>query len=92
MAASLARGESEIRNIAVEPEVIDLINCLNKMGAKIELGENRNVHIQGVDQLQGAVHSIIPDRIENPITIPEVFGPDCKSLPYWIEPQLLLFL
>ena len=64
MAASLARGESEIRNIAVEPEVIDLIDCLNKMGAKIELGENRNVHIQGVDQLQGAVHSIIPDRIE----------------------------
>ena len=64
MAASLARGESEIRNIAVEPEVMDLIDCLNKMGAKIELGENRNVHIQGVDQLQGAVHSIIPDRIE----------------------------
>ena len=64
MAASLARGESEIRNIAVEPEVMDLIDCLNKMGAKIELGENRNVHIQGVDQLQGTVHSIIPDRIE----------------------------
>ena len=64
MAASLAQGESEIRNIAVEPEVMDLIDCLNKMGAKIELGENRNVHIQGVDQLQGAVHSIIPDRIE----------------------------
>ena len=64
MAASLAQGESEIRNIAVEPEVMDLIDCLNKMGAKIELGENRNVHIQGVDQLQGTVHSIIPDRIE----------------------------
>ena len=64
MAASLARGESEIRNIAIEPEVMDLIDCLNKMGAKIELGENRNVHIQGVDQLQGTVHSIIPDRIE----------------------------
>ena len=53
-----------MRNIAVEPEVMDLIDCLNKMGAKIELGENRNVHIQGVDQLQGTVHSIIPDRIE----------------------------
>ena len=64
MAASLARGESEITNIALEPEVIDLITCLNKMGAKIELGDNRNILIEGVDQLKGTVHSIIPDRIE----------------------------
>ena len=64
MAASLARGESEITNIALEPEVMDLISCLNKMGAKIELGDNRNIFIEGVDQLKGTVHSIIPDRIE----------------------------
>ena len=64
MAASLARGESEITNIALEPEVMDLISCLNKMGAKIELGDNRNILIEGVDQLKGTVHSIIPDRIE----------------------------
>ena len=64
MAASLARGESEITNIALEPEVMDLITCLNKMGAKIELGDNRNILIEGVDQLKGPVHSIIPDRIE----------------------------
>ena len=64
MAASLARGESEITNIALEPEVMDLITCLNKMGAKIELGDNRNILIEGVDQLKGTVHSIIPDRIE----------------------------
>ena len=64
MAASLARGESEIINIALEPEVMDLISCLNKMGAKIELGDNRNIFIEGVDQLKGTVHSIIPDRIE----------------------------
>jgi len=64
MAASLARGESEITNIALEPEVMDLISCLNKMGAKIELGDNRNIFIEGVDRLKGTVHSIIPDRIE----------------------------
>ena len=64
MAASLARGESEITNIALEPEVMDLITCLNKMGAKIELGDNRNILIEGVDQLKGTVHTIIPDRIE----------------------------
>ena len=64
MAASLARGESEITNIALEPEVMDLISCLNKMGAKIELGDNRNILIEGVDRLKGTVHSIIPDRIE----------------------------
>ena len=64
MAASLARGESEITNIALEPEVMDLIGCLNKMGEKIELGDNRNILIEGVDRLKGTVHSIIPDRIE----------------------------
>ena len=58
MAASLARGESEITNIALEPEVMDLISCLNKMGAKIELGDNRNILIEGVDRLKGTVHSL----------------------------------
>ena len=64
MAASLASGETEISNIALEPEVIDLINCLNTMGAKIELGDNRSAVIQGVTTLNGSNYSIIPDRIE----------------------------
>ena len=64
MAASLASGETEISNIALEPEVIDLINCLNTMGAKIELGDNRSAVIQGVTTLNSSNYSIIPDRIE----------------------------
>ena len=64
MAASLASGETEISNIALEPEVTELINCLITMGAKIELGDNRSVMIQGVKTLNGSIYSIIPDRIE----------------------------
>ena len=64
MAATLAQGESEIKNIAIEPEVIDLIDCLKLMGATIEMNGERTIMIQGVDQLHGASHVIIPDRIE----------------------------
>ena len=64
MAASLARGESVIENAAREPEVVDLANCLIKMGAKIEGAGSSEVHIQGVDRLNGAIHSVLPDRIE----------------------------
>ena len=64
MAASLAKGITTINNAAQEPEVTDLIRCLNKMGAKI-LGENTStLVIEGVDHLSGVEYSICPDRIE----------------------------
>ncbi len=64
MAASLAKGETEINNIAIEPEVIDLIKCLKSMGSEIEFIEDRKILIQGKDTLSGTAHNIIPDRIE----------------------------
>ncbi len=63
MAAVLARGETIIQNAAKEPEILDLGNCLVSMGAKIEgLGTNK-INIQGVNSLQKASHTVIPDRI-----------------------------
>ncbi len=64
MAAALAKGESVIENSAQEPEVVDLINALNKMGAKIEGAGTKTITVQGVDTLHGCDHTIIPDRIE----------------------------
>jgi UDP-N-acetylglucosamine 1-carboxyvinyltransferase len=64
MAATLAKGETEISNIAIEPEIIDLIDCLKAMGGQIEIQPDRKVLIQGVDELYGTTHAIIPDRIE----------------------------
>ena len=64
MAAALAKGESVIENAASEPEVVDVAACLNAMGAKIEGAGTRTIHIQGVDVLHGAEHSVVPDRIE----------------------------
>jgi UDP-N-acetylglucosamine 1-carboxyvinyltransferase len=64
MAAVLARGETLIENAAREPEVADLANCLNKMGAKIEGIGSSTLQVQGVDRLHGAEHTVIPDRIE----------------------------
>ncbi len=64
MAATLAKGITTISNAAQEPEVTDLINCLNKMGAKI-IGENSStLIIEGVDRLDGTEYKICPDRIE----------------------------
>jgi UDP-N-acetylglucosamine 1-carboxyvinyltransferase len=64
MAATLARGETVLRNAAREPEVQDLANCLVAMGARIEgIGSDRMV-VHGVDRLHGATHAILPDRIE----------------------------
>ncbi len=64
MAAALAKGESILENAAREPEVGDLAECLQKMGAKIEgIGTSRLI-VQGVDRLHGATHSVLPDRIE----------------------------
>ena len=64
MAACLAEGTTTIQNAAKEPEVVDLINCLIKMGAKIEGAGSDTIKIQGVDTLQGASFSVMPDRVE----------------------------
>ncbi len=64
MAAALARGETVIENAAREPEVADLAICLAKMGARIDGIGSSTLVIQGVDRLTGAVHNVIPDRIE----------------------------
>jgi UDP-N-acetylglucosamine 1-carboxyvinyltransferase len=64
MAAALARGETEIVNAAREPEVVDLAHCLAAMGTDIRGIGTDTLHIRGVDRLQGADHTVIPDRIE----------------------------
>lgn len=64
MAAALAKGRTVIENAACEPEVIDLANFLNKMGAKIKGAGTPMIEIQGVKSLDGAEHSVISDRIE----------------------------
>ena len=64
MAATLADGTTVIENAAREPEVIDLANCLNSMGAKVSGAGTDEIVIEGVESLHGAEHSIIPDRIE----------------------------
>jgi UDP-N-acetylglucosamine 1-carboxyvinyltransferase len=64
MAAALAEGTTVIEGAAQEPEVVDLANFLNKMGAKIEGAGTRRIIIEGVKELHGAEHDIIPDRIE----------------------------
>ncbi|WP_352404251.1 UDP-N-acetylglucosamine 1-carboxyvinyltransferase [Sporanaerobacter acetigenes] len=64
MAAVLAEGETTIDNAAMEPEIVDLANFLNKMGADISGAGTSSIRIRGVEKLGGATHSIIPDRIE----------------------------
>jgi UDP-N-acetylglucosamine 1-carboxyvinyltransferase len=64
MAASLARGETVLENAAQEPEVVNLAECLNAMGAKIWGAGTPTITIEGVESLSGARHRIIPDRIE----------------------------
>lgn len=64
MAATLADGETIIENAAREPEVVDLANCLNRMGAKIKGAGTDKIVIEGVERLHGTEHRILPDRIE----------------------------
>ena len=64
MAASLAEGETIIENAAREPEVLDLANCLKAMGAKIDGAGTDLIKITGVDKLEGATFSVMPDRVE----------------------------
>ncbi|RTL87855.1 MAG: UDP-N-acetylglucosamine 1-carboxyvinyltransferase [Hyphomicrobiales bacterium] len=64
MAASLARGTTVIRNAAREPEIVDLAECLQKMGARISGAGSPTIEIEGVTSLSGARHAVMPDRIE----------------------------
>lgn len=64
MAAVLAEGTTYIENAAEEPEIVDLANFLNKMGAKIRGAGTDTIRIEGVPRLHGAKHTVIPDRIE----------------------------
>jgi UDP-N-acetylglucosamine 1-carboxyvinyltransferase len=64
MAATLAQGTTVIRNAAREPEVVDLAECLIKMGAKIQGAGTSEIVIEGVTSLHGASHDVMPDRIE----------------------------
>ena len=64
MAATLAEGTTILENVAKEPEIVDLANLLNKMGANVKGAGTATLKIEGVDKLYGAEHSIIPDRIE----------------------------
>jgi UDP-N-acetylglucosamine 1-carboxyvinyltransferase len=64
MAAALAKGETVLENAAREPEIVNLAECLNAMGAKISGAGTSTITIDGVDSLSGARHRVIPDRIE----------------------------
>src|SRR6201984_3646728 len=80
MAATLAEGETILQNCAREPEVADLADLLNKMGAKIHGAGTSTIHVKGVSKLHGAKHRIIPDRVEAGtfITAAALTGGDVK--------------
>jgi len=64
LAAVLANGETVLKNAAREPEIADLADCLNAMGAKVEGAGTGEIHIQGVTSLKGTKHAVVADRIE----------------------------
>lgn len=64
MAATLAEGITVIENAAREPEVVDLANCLNQMGAKVSGAGSDTITIEGVENLSGTEYAVLPDRIE----------------------------
>ena len=64
MAAALANGTTVIENAAREPEIGDVADCLNKMGAKISGAGTARIVVEGVPRLHGARHAVLPDRIE----------------------------
>ena len=64
MAATLARGMTVLHNAAREPEIVDLAELLNKMGARVNGAGTETIYIEGVESLGAAEHTIIPDRIE----------------------------
>ncbi|AXT25269.1 UDP-N-acetylglucosamine 1-carboxyvinyltransferase [Ruegeria sp. AD91A] len=64
MAATLAKGTTVLKNAAREPEIVDLVECLRKMGAQISGEGSSTIEIHGVDRLHGATHQVVTDRIE----------------------------
>jgi len=64
MAATLAQGTTVISNAAREPEIVDVADCLNKMGARISGAGTPRIVVEGVGKLHGARHTVLPDRIE----------------------------
>ena len=64
MAATLAKGTTVLKNAAREPEIVDLADCLRKMGAQIDGDGTSTITVQGVDRLGGATHPVVTDRIE----------------------------
>ena len=87
MAATLARGLTILHNAACEPEISDLAELLNKMGARVRGAGTNRIEIEGVDELGSAEHTIIPDRIETgtfiaaaAITRGELEIKDCRPL------------
>ncbi|MDN5344927.1 MAG: UDP-N-acetylglucosamine 1-carboxyvinyltransferase [Clostridia bacterium] len=64
MAAALAEGTTTIENAAGEPEIVDLANCINAMGGRVSGAGTRVIKIEGVKELHGARHAVIPDRVE----------------------------
>jgi UDP-N-acetylglucosamine 1-carboxyvinyltransferase len=64
MAAALAEGTSVLENAAMEPEIVDLADCLNALGANIEQAGSGRIVVHGVERLHGGSHDVLPDRIE----------------------------
>ncbi|MDP3197744.1 UDP-N-acetylglucosamine 1-carboxyvinyltransferase [Tabrizicola sp.] len=82
MAATLARGTTELRNAAREPEIVDLARCLKKMGAKIEGEGTSTITIEGTDRLGGATHQVVTDRIElgTYMLVPAICGGEVECI------------
>jgi UDP-N-acetylglucosamine 1-carboxyvinyltransferase len=82
MAATLARGTTVLKNAAREPEIVDLAQCLRRMGAQIEGEGTGTITIQGVDALGGATHPVVADRIElgTYMLVPAICGGEVECL------------
>lgn len=82
MAATLARGTTELRNAAREPEIVDLARCLRKMGARIEGEGTSTITIEGTDRLGGATHQVVTDRIElgTYMLVPAICGGEVECI------------
>lgn len=82
MAATLAKGTTVLKTAAREPEIVDLAQCLRKMGAQIEGEGTDTITIQGVDRLHGATHPVVTDRIElgTYMLVPAICGGEVECL------------
>ena len=82
MAAVLAKGSSVLKNAAREPEIVDLVHCLRRMGAQIEGEGSSEILVQGVDRLGGATHPVIADRIElgTYMLVPAITGGEIECI------------